>query len=130
MTLKELIEIVPSLKKLFVTDLPILQSYKLSKLADRVNQELEFYNSSKNELLRKYGTSSNGNEYQIPKENMQIFINKMTDLEGIIISPELPKVSITVNSDINLSAIDVMEICKIVKLEVSDDEDSSDKQAT
>ena len=56
-------------------------SYRLMKMIDQVNNELEPFGKARQELFLKYG-DQDGDRVTIKKENTQAFMEELKELEG------------------------------------------------
>ena len=56
-------------------------SYRLMKMIDQVNNELEPFGKARQELFIKYG-DQDGDRVTIKKENTEAFMEELKDLEG------------------------------------------------
>lgn len=85
-TMKELLNAKPSLEKILNKDLPMKISYKLSKLARKLDTELKFFDESRKKLFKKYSDDQKQENGQVEildeyKETFEKEINDLLDLE-------------------------------------------------
>lgn len=97
-TLKELIDALPALKKLYEQDLPLDEGYKLYKFAKEANRQLEFFITERQKISDKMDKKASGELGRLLE----------TDVE----MPDRIEISGTEN--IHLSAADIERLEKIV----------------
>lgn len=78
--LHEIVNSVESIKDLQKVDFPVKVSYKIKRLVDKLNPILEAYNTKKNELIKEYGTETDGKITVTDPEKFKLFIEKHTEL--------------------------------------------------
>lgn len=57
--------------------------YAIARNMRKLNDELTEYIHIRDELIRKYGTSQGENEYRIPPENTELFVQEMSEYNNI-----------------------------------------------
>lgn len=83
MKLSTVIGAIPTLKKLMEQDLPVKQSYAIAKLARRVDEECNLYNSERKRLIEKYGLPEEDGKYTIPQEKIDDCNAELSELLNI-----------------------------------------------
>ena len=109
LTLKKLISVKPSMKKLLNQDLPIKISYNLSKLISELNEEYTLFEEKKQLLFIKYGEEKE-NKISIKQENVKTFTKDIGDLLDIEVEIEVTKVKLNDLGDIKLSPLDMLNL--------------------
>lgn len=108
--LKQIIESVDSLSKLLNKELPVKTAYRLGRLTKTIQSELEQFNLTRNNLIKKYGKEKDG-QYQIDPEDkptLNKFNNEIDDLLSVEVEIDAYEpISIDELGDIKLSAIDM-----------------------
>ena len=71
-------------------EIPILISYRVNKLIDEVNPELERFEKTKNELIKKYGEEKKKKDseetyVEVKPENIQTFFAEMEALSKEVV---------------------------------------------
>lgn len=119
--LGELLNAAESLNKLFIADLPIKLSYKLSKIVNSINGELKIYDEKRNELIRKLGTEDEKTkQWSVApgSANMPEFMKKMNELldaETEVIDWKIPLADLEKEPTLKLSAVDLVNISKFLE---------------
>ena len=97
-TLKELIDALPALKKLYEQDLPLDEGYKLYKFAQEANRQLEYFIAERQKISEKMDKNA-------------------SDELGRLLATEVEmpdRIEISGNESIHLSAADIERLEKIV----------------
>lgn len=112
MTLINLINMKPVVEHLLDIDsMPFALAYRLTSVIDILNTNTEFYLSKMRQLIDKYGQKDKNGEF-IQNENGDIplipetaeeFNAKVSELESIEITEELPKFTLDEFSSVQLS---------------------------
>ena len=120
LTVKELLDMSASLKKLLNESMPIKTAYKLSRMVKSIDGETKTYNEKKNELVGKYGEKVGrgmqiNQEIETPEGNIPNpkFIEFLKDLEEIqSVKIELPDIKVKIDElgDINFPAVDLSNL--------------------
>ncbi|MFZ5986929.1 MAG: hypothetical protein ACOYWZ_07380 [Bacillota bacterium] len=110
LTLKEILQNVESLGKLLNKELPVKTAYRLGRLSKALQSELDQFNLTRNNLIKKYGKEKDG-QYQIdPEDKISIekFSKEIDELLAIEINIDAyDPISIDDLGEIKLSAIDM-----------------------
>jgi hypothetical protein len=124
LTVKELLDMSASLKKLLNESLPIKTAYKLSRMVKSIDGETKTYNEKKNELVGKYGEKVGrgmqiNQEIETPEGNIPNpkFIEFLKDLEEIqSVKIELPDIKVKIDElgDINFPAVDLSNLERFI----------------
>lgn len=112
LTLKQLQQAQPALKKLMNADLPIKSAFKLSRIAKAINDILEDLEQQRSKLVQKYGAPTNQG-FTVKPENIPLFAKDFEELlsESVTIS----ECSLRMNEleswdNIKLSAMDLIAL--------------------
>lgn len=113
LTLKDLLQNVESLGKLLKKELPVKTAYRLGRLSKVLQSELDQFNLTRNNLIKKYGKEKEG-QYQIDpedKEALEKFNKEIEELLTVEISIDAyDPISVDDLGDIKLSAIDMSNL--------------------
>lgn len=113
LTLKELLQSVESLGKLLNKELTVITAYRLGKLSKALQSELDQFNLTRNNLIKKYGKEKDG-QYQIDpddKSAMEKFNKEIEELLTVEISIDVYEpIFIDDLGDIRLSPIDMSNL--------------------
>ncbi|QKJ99935.1 MAG: hypothetical protein HND40_10370 [Ignavibacteriota bacterium] len=118
LTLKQILESVDSLGKLLNKELPVKTAYRLGRLSKAIQSELDQFNLTRNNLIKKYGKEKDG-QYQIDPDDKTALekfnkeIEELLDVEIKIDSYE--PIPINELDDIKLSAIDMSKLEIFIK---------------
>ena len=75
---------IEGLKEFSLQSLPIMQSYKLTKLLDEIQAKLTLYQTEKQKLFKKYGEiTDDGKQMKIPPTNEEKFLSEFKELTSI-----------------------------------------------
>lgn len=112
-TLKDILQNVESLGKLLNKELPVKTAYRLGRLSKALQSELDQFNITRNNLIKKYGKEKEG-QYQIDpedKEAMEKFNKEIEELLAIEIHIDAyDPIPVDDLGEIKLSAIDMSNL--------------------
>ena len=89
-------------------NLPFSLAYKLNKLAEAVNKELEFYHNSMTKLIDEYAEKENGQPVFLENGDIKIFPEKITECQQRI--NELQNVEITIDVSFTPAELEPLEM--------------------
>lgn len=120
MKLKQLILSVESLSYLSSLKLPAVTSYKLALLTKKINPDIEEFHKTRNEKLKEYGEEIMEDEkstgkFNIKQENIEIFNKEIDDLLETELNIDIPDVSISEFSGINIEPKYFIELEWLIK---------------
>lgn len=116
MKLSEIVNSLEPLQNLLKVSLPIKVSYKLSKIAIKINPELDLFNEKKNELIKKYGKEIEPDKWQVDPENVEKYQEDMKTLLDMEVSLDfgdgknLEKIPISDFGEVNIPAQDLLPL--------------------
>ena len=120
MTMQTLVNALPALQKLGKQDLPLKTLYKVSRVLKKLDENLKFYYSQKQDITAKYWTIRDGRAF--PKEGCaeecNAKINELLELE-VEVDAKLP-VKIEPSENITLSYNDLISLENIIEFEYED----------
>lgn len=116
MKLKNIIEALPALQKLASEDLTIKTLYKVKKLMERLDKEIEFYNSERNKAIEQLCKLEDGTKYIIPDENREALNKRLQELSDVSVEPPIEPLVIFTDENIRLSYKDLKALEGIVEL--------------
>ncbi len=117
MKLKNIVEALPALQKLASEDLTIKTLYKVKKLMERLDKEIEFYNGERNKAIEQLCKREDGTKYTIPKENREALNKRLQELLDVTIEPPIEPLLIYANEEnIRLSYKDLITLDSIVEI--------------
>jgi len=83
MKLSQIVAAVPALNKLSLSELPLRDAYRLSKLLSAIQPDLDFFNNKRLGILDRLGKKASDGNYEVPPQNMEAFKSEMDELGGI-----------------------------------------------
>lgn len=89
-------------------NLPFSLAYKLNKLAEAVNKELEFYRNSMTKLVDEYAEKENGQPVFLENGDIKIIPEKITECQKRI--NELQNVEITIDISFTPEELEPLEM--------------------
>ena len=111
----QVIEALPSLRKLAGQELSIKNLYKVSKLMGNLENEIAFYNEQRNKIMSQY-CDIQGNQY-VPREADMGKLNaEMGELMDTEIECEIKEVVLGTDEDVKLSYNDLVALKDFVSL--------------
>ena len=116
MKLKNIVDARPALQKLASEDLTIKTLYKVKKLMERLDKEIEFYNSERNKAIEQLCKREDGTKYIIPDENREALNNRLQELSDVTVEPTIEPLVIFTDENIRLSYRDLKALEGIIKL--------------
>lgn len=109
-TLQSLINSVGVFKKIYNMDLAASLSFKVMRLSNAIDAEMQNYEKERIRLVKKYGDESEGGNISVKEENMEIFSKEFGELvESKVDLNNVDKIDI-LSTDIKLSAADLAMI--------------------
>lgn len=90
LTVEKALNLVPVLKNLMQTKLPIKTAYKVARFARLADEQLKDFNEQRVKLVKEYI----GEDQKIPTEKMEEFMGKLSALLPIELSIDAEKPSI------------------------------------
>ena len=89
-------------------NLPFSLAYKLNKLAEAVNKELEFYRNSMTKLIDEYAEKENGQPVLLENGDIKIIPEKINECQQRI--NELQNVEITIDVSFTPEELEPLEM--------------------
>ena len=116
MKVKQVVDALPSLRKLAKQDMSIKKIYKISKLLGNLEVEIAFYDEQRSRILSKY-CDIVGNQYVPRKEDEDKLNAELGELLNTEIECDIKEVVIGSDEDIKLSYNDVVALEGFVVIE-------------
>ena len=119
MKFKQIIEALPSLRKLADQELSIKNLYKVSKLMGNLENEIAFYDAQRSKILSQH-CDIVGNQY-VPREaDMDELNAEIGELMDTEVECEIREVVIGTDENIKLSYNDLVSLRGLVRIEVDE----------
>ena len=126
MILKEALAMQETIKNLTTQRLPFSLAYKLSKIAQKLDEQVEFYTKNLHDLVDEYGEKDENGEIITDKENngsiviktekIEDFQNKIIELQSIEVGEDIPTLTlIELEDKIELTTQEVLSLMPIIK---------------
>lgn len=117
MTLKNILNALPALKKISAQDVSFKTLYKISKLMQSLDAELQFFEEARSKLIKKYCVEENGKVSPKPdmadEFNSQFASLLLQEVSCDLIEP----ITIPCSENITLSYNDLVLLEKFIKIE-------------
>lgn len=121
MKMRELVDAVPSIRKIAEQDLSAKTLYRVSLLLDRFESELKAYDETRNKLIEKY-CDRDGDKITPKKETAADFEKEMVDLLGMELDTENIKVvEIPADEDFRISYADLCAMNGFIKIKFDEE---------
>jgi len=105
--LGEIAAAVPAMDNLAQMKWPIKISYRIGKIVRQLRAEMEHYSSSREELIRKYGTETE-NRVEVTPENTKAFLEELKQLNEIEVDVPIYPLKLSELGEVNLAPIDLV----------------------
>lgn len=117
MKIYEVLAALPALQKLGGQDLPLKTLYRVSRVLKKLDENLKFYYSRKEDITAKYCTVRDGRAFPKEgcKEEYNAKINELLELE-VEVDTKLP-VKVEPTENITLSYNDLISLENIIEFE-------------
>lgn len=105
----------PALQKLASVELPLKLLYSVSRLLDKIEPEMTFYNSERDKLIIKYGEREDDGAFKIKQENMAEFEREMNDLFMIDVALDVQPIVLPMLDGVKMSynEMKALECCGV-----------------
>lgn len=108
MKLYQILNLPHVYETIFEKNLPFSLAYKLNKLAEAVNKELEFYRNSMTKLIDEYAEKENGQPVLLENGDIKIIPEKINECQRRI--NELQNVEITIDVSFTPEELEPLEM--------------------
>lgn len=125
MKLGQIAQAAPALAKLGEEKLTPRVLYRLDKLMQKLEKEIDFYNKQRDELVTSIGEHVKDAEYRIPAEKREEFEKRLREIDDIDVDGEVSPVVIPTSENITLTYNDFRLLRGFVELA---DEDETKKE--
>jgi len=100
-----------SLRTILTAPMPIATSYKLSKVMDKIGEELTRLETTRVELVQKHGEANDSGNLQVTDpDKLQEFHKEYSDLLEAEVSLEIEPIKVTDLGNVQLSAVDIKHL--------------------
>lgn len=105
-----------TLVKVLNQDFPIVISYKLSKIVDKINKEIQIFEENRVKLVKKYGEEVKEG-FKVKEENIEVYAKELSELLDIEIQIEIPIITIKDLEGCKLSPLELIQLSWLIKEE-------------
>lgn len=116
MKLGQIAQAAPALAKLGEEKLTPRVLYRLDKLMQKLEKEIDFYNKQRDELVTSIGEHVKDAEYRIPAEKRDEFEKRLREIDDIDVEGEVRPVVIPTSENITLTYNDFRLLRGFVEL--------------
>lgn len=121
MKMRELVDAVPSIRKIAEQDLSAKTLYRVSLLLDRFESELKAYDETRNKLIEKY-CDRDGEKITPKKETVADFEKEMVDLLDMELdTANVKPVEIPADEDFRISYADLCAMNGFIKIKFDEE---------
>ena len=117
MKLGDIVSALPALQKLAAADFSLNVLYRVNRLINTLEKQLEFYNEQRNAALTRYGTEVEPGQWTVVPENREAYDARMTELLDVEIEGIGAPVRVPVSENLRLSYNDLNALSGLVELE-------------
>lgn len=110
----EIMDAKDAIIKLMKFELPVRTAYKLSKLAQALQVELNFVEEQRKKLFEQYGTKQEDNTIKVTPEKVSEFQGKMTDLFNVEVDINSETIAVEELEEARLSPNDLSSMMKFL----------------
>ena len=116
--LAELVNMREALEKLVQMDLPIKQSFLLSKFAKKATVELQEFEEQRVKLVNKYGeTDETTGTTSVAPANLEAFRKDLDELTDVELFFDIPPIRVEALENVKISVSDLMALEPILVMD-------------
>jgi len=115
--IEQLLEKKAIFDKILAKELPFKLSYRLIKLASKITQEMKHINSTRDDMIKRYGVAGENDSYSVPKDKINEFTKEWKSFIAESIEFSVEKIPEEALEKIELSAYDIANISDFISLE-------------
>lgn len=120
MKIKNIVEAIQSLQKIASSNVSLQTLYSVNKLMKKVEEELEFFEKERINILEKYGKRVDNDRYKIEENSKAAYDNAMTELLDVEVKSNIEEITLPVSENIQLSYNDLKALEGFVKIQFED----------
>jgi len=116
MKLYQILNAIPALNKLSGSDMPLTDAYKIQKLTENLQSDIEFFNERNSKIIQKNnGKIKENGVVEYPEETQKIAQGEFNELLSFDTQAQITSVKIPVNENIKLSANDITVLMPFIE---------------
>lgn len=120
MKIKNIVDAIQSLQKIASSDVSLQTLYSVNKLMKKVEEEIEFFEKERINILEKYGKRIDNDKYKIEDNLKTEYEKAMTELLNIEVKNNIDEIILPMTENIQLSYNDLKALNGFVKVEFED----------
>lgn len=121
MKIGEIVTALPVLQKLADEKLTLKTLYQLNHLMSMLETEIDFYNKERLKIVEELGRNVEGATWEVPKENMAEFTDRMGELTNFEVDAEIKPVKLPTSENIQMSYNDIKALSGFIDLDFTED---------
>ena len=126
--IEQLLEKQAAFDKLLKKDLPFKLSYRLSKLAAKVTQEMKHVAKARDEMIKKFGDKEEGGAFKVPPKKLEAFGKEWESFIQEEIEFSAEKIPMEALEKVELSAMDIANLDCFIEEEKKKEEKPETKK--
>ena len=103
MKMVNIVNAQPALEKIASVDLPLKLLYSLTKLMEKLEREMRFFNEERDRLIIKYGEQEEDGTFRIPGESVEDFQREANELADIDVEWDVTPIAMPLLDGLKLS---------------------------
>lgn len=103
MKMVNIVNAQPALEKIASVDLPLKLLYSLTKLMEKLEREMRFFNDERDKLIIKYGEQEEDGTFRIPGDKVAEFQLHASELADIDVEWDIAPIVLPLIDDLKLS---------------------------
>lgn len=109
--ISQIVTMQQPIQKLMQENMPIKAAYRLSRIANIIDQEMQTIEQKRAELVKKYGEDNGEGNYKVKPENLTIFYNEYQNLldEEVDLNISPIQIEMLENTKMSPAAINALE---------------------
>jgi len=112
----QMLEIVDVLTNLKDQKLPLKLAYRVSRILDKCNREQTFFENERIKLVRTLGVEKESGQIEVPDENRETFVEKISTLLEEEVDVQLPMLPLELFPDaIVISTQDMTKLACLIE---------------
>lgn len=116
MKLGRIVNALPTLQKLADENFSIKTLYKISKLLQRLEKEISFFNSERNKIIKELCEKEDDTKFKIPEKNKEEVNRRLQELGDLDVDLDIKPIQLDINENVRLSYVDLVVLEGMVEL--------------
>lgn len=120
MKIKNIVDAIQSLQKIASADVSLQTLYSVNKLMKNIEEEIEFFEKERTNILEKYGKKIDNDRYKIEENFKSDYEKAMAELLDIEVKNNIDEITLPMTENIQLSYNDLKFLDGFVKVQFED----------